>query len=118
MKIGFETLGPMGRHIIYGSAQYGSPGDRPNYFKLIPKYLMRPKIDPQNMIKFNRGVLAFNLIYLFDNVHIMQSLLQDLKTLNLGKPLVGHTFSFADLPEAIRLFQTGSTMGKVVVTNP
>ena len=115
MKIGFETLGPMGRHIIYGSAQYGSLGDRPNYFKLIPKYLMRPKIDPQNMIKLNRGVLAFNLIYLFDNVHIMQSLLQELKTLNLGKPIVGHTFKFTDLPEAIRLFQTGSTMGKVVI---
>ncbi|MFT6807502.1 MAG: NADPH:quinone reductase-like Zn-dependent oxidoreductase [Saprospiraceae bacterium] len=115
MKIGFDQLGPMGRQVVYGSAQYGTPGDRPNYFKLIPKYLMRPKIDPQNMIKFNRGILAFNLIYLFDNVEIMQSLLQELKTLDLGKPIVGHTFKFEEMPEAIRLFQSGSTVGKVVI---
>jgi len=115
MKIGFELLGPMGRQIVYGSAHYGGSGSRPNYFKLIPKYLMRPKLDPQNMIKQNKGVLAFNLIYLFDNVSVMDELLKELQPLQLGKPIIGHTFQFHQLPEAIRLFQGGSTMGKVVV---
>ncbi len=115
MKIGFELLGPMGRHIVYGSAQYGDTSNRPNYFNLIPKYLMRPRLDPQNMIKYNKGVLAFNLIYLFDNVSIMHELLQELKLLKLGKPIIGHTFRFEELPKAIKLFQGGSTVGKVVV---
>lgn len=115
MKIGFEQLGPMGRHIVYGSAQYGDTSNRPNYFKLIPKYLARPRLDPQNMIKHNKGVLAFNLIYLFDNASIMHELLQELKLLNLGKPIIGHTFTFEELPSAIKLFQGGSTVGKVVV---
>lgn len=115
MKIGFEQLSPMGRHIVYGSAQYGSPGDRPNYFKLIPKYLRRPKIDPQNMIKENKSVMAFNLIYLFDNVSIMHELLQELQVMQLGRPIIGHTFKFEQLPDAVRIFQKGNTIGKVVV---
>ncbi len=115
MKIGFKLLGPMGRHIVYGSAQYGDTSNRPNYFKLIPKYLSRPRLDPQNMIKHNKGVLAFNLIYLFDNVSIMHELLQELKLLDLGKPIIGHTFKFEEMPKAIKLFQGGSTVGKVVV---
>ena len=115
MKIGFDLLGPMGRHIVYGSAQYGDTSNRPNYFKLIPKYLARPRLDPQNMIKHNKGVLAFNLIYLFDNVSIMHELLQELKLLDLGHPIIGHAFKFEELPAAIKLFQSGSTIGKVVI---
>lgn len=116
MKDGFDLLGPMGRQIVYGSAHYGATSSRPNYFKLIPKYLTRPKIDPQNMIKQNKGVLAFNLIYLFENVEIMNALLKELSELCLGKPVIGHSFTFEELPQAIRLFQGGTTMGKVVVT--
>jgi len=115
MKIGFDQLAPMGRHIVYGSAHYGSTSNRPNYFKLIPKYLTRPRLDPQNMIKENKGVLGFNLIYLFDKVDIMIKLLQEIRSLELGKPIVGHTFSFGEIRKAIKLFQRGSTIGKVVI---
>jgi len=115
MKIGFEVLAPMGRHIVYGSAHYGSVTDRPNYFKLVPKYLTRPRIDPQNMITENRSVMAFNLIYLFDNAEVMHDLLKELDEMDLGRPIVGHVFQFEELPEAIRLFQAGQTIGKVVV---
>ena len=115
MKIGFNALAPMGRHIIYGSAHYGNTASRPNYLKLIPKYLTRPRLDPQNMIKQNKSVMAFNLIYLFDNVTVMHELLSELNMLNLGIPIVGHRYTFNQLPDAIRTFQAGGTMGKVVV---
>ena len=115
MTIGFDALAPMGRHVVYGSAHYGNTASRPNYFKLIPKYLTRPRLDPQNMIKQNKSVMAFNLIYLFDNVAVMHELLSELYTLNLGMPIVGHEFSFDELPDAIRTFQAGGTMGKVVI---
>jgi len=115
MKIGFNALAPMGRHIVYGSAHYGNTASRPNYFKLIPKYLTRPRLDPQNMIKQNKSVMAFNLIYLFDNVAVMHHLLTELNALELGKPIIGHRYSFDQLPEAIKTFQAGQTMGKVVV---
>jgi alcohol dehydrogenase len=38
--------------------------------------------------------------------------------LQLSAPHVGHRFTFEQLPDAIRLFQTGKTVGKVVVEVP
>ena len=116
-QIGFDLLGAMGRHIVYGSAQYGDRTDRPNYFKLIPKYLMRPRLDPQNMIKDNKSVMAFNLIYLFEHTDVMQEMLQDLNKMDLGKPVIGHTYSFEELPDAIRFFQSGESVGKIIIKN-
>ena len=114
----FNAMAPMSRMIVYGSARYASPGNRPNYLKLIGKYLTRPKIDPQNMTNLNKSVMAFNLIWLFERVHIMHRILGEIEKLDLGKPHVGHSFPFEELPEAIRLFQTGQTMGKVLVNLP
>ena len=45
----------------------------------------------------------------------MRSLIAELKDLDIGKPHVGHTFEFENLLEAIQLFQTGKTIGKVVI---
>jgi alcohol dehydrogenase len=45
----------------------------------------------------------------------MHELLAELSDLNIKKPIVGHTFSFENLPDAIRLFKSGKTMGKVVI---
>ena len=43
----FDAMAPMSRMIVYGSARYASPGNRPNYLKLIGKYLTRPKMTPR-----------------------------------------------------------------------
>ena len=106
----------MGRLIAYGSAQYASPGSRPNYLKLLYYYLQRPKLDVQNMINLNKSVMPFNLIHIYQEVAIMHQLLGEMAQLDLGKPFVGHQFEFEHLHDAIRLFQSGKTMGKVVVT--
>lgn len=115
MKEGFKTLGPQGRMIVYGAAQYAHLGDRPNIFKLLWKFIRRPRIDAQNLAEDNKGILGFNLIYLYDNSDLMHELLAELSDLNIKKPIVGHTFSFENLPDAIRLFKSGKTMGKVVI---
>ena len=117
MEQGFKQLAPMGRLVLFGSAHYGERTDRPNYLKLIPKYLSRPKIDPQSMIEQNKSIMAFNLIYLFQQVELMQDILEHLKTMKLGKPLIGHTYDFEQLKEAIRFFQSGKSVGKIVITN-
>jgi alcohol dehydrogenase len=114
-KIGFKTLAPQGRMVIYGAAQYAHPGNRPNYLKLLWKFLRRPMVDAQNLAEENKGVLGFNLIYLYENSDLMHDLLAELSDLNLKKPIVGHTFSFENLPDAVRLFKSGKTMGKVVI---
>lgn len=116
LEVGFSRLAPQGRMVVYGAARYASTGNRPNYLKLFWQYWTRPKIDPQRLPETNRAVLGFNLIYLYEKVELMHQLLGELQTLDLGAPFVGHQFPFDELPEAIRLFQSGKTIGKVVVT--
>lgn len=115
LKIGYQQLAPMGRMVSYGSARYASVGNRPNYLKLLYYYLNRPKIDPQTMTNENKSVMAFNLIFLFENVDIMHQILEEISLLKLAKPLVGHRLPFDQLKEAILLFQSGKTTGKVVI---
>ncbi|MCB0595802.1 MAG: zinc-binding dehydrogenase [Lewinellaceae bacterium] len=115
LQEGYEKLAPQGRMIVYGSARYASVGNRPNYLKLAWYYLTRPRIDPQRMIESNKGVLGFNLIWLYHRAELLHQLLGELEQMDLGKPHVGHTFSLEQLKDAILLFQTGKTVGKVVV---
>ena len=113
-KESFAALAPMGRLISYGSAQYAAPGNRPNYIKAIWYYLNRPRLDAQNLINLNKSFMAFNLIHLYERVEIMHQLLDEIQALNMAAPHVGHRFAFAEIRDAIRLFQSGKTVGKVV----
>ncbi|NNE30059.1 MAG: zinc-binding dehydrogenase [Saprospiraceae bacterium] len=115
LQDGYDLLGPQGRMVIYGSARYARVGDKPNYLRLFWQFMKRPKIDPQQMIESNKGILGFNLIYLYERSALMHELLTEMQKLDLEKPIVGHQFDFENLPEAIRLFQTGNTKGKIVV---
>ena len=116
LKAGYDRLGPEGRSVVYGSARYAQPKDKPNKLKLIWQFLRRPKIDPQDMIHLNKGILGFNLIYLYERVDFMHELLGEMAQLDLEAPAVGSTFPFVQLPDAVRRFSTGETVGKVVVT--
>ena len=111
----YKCLTMEGRLITYGSANFATPGSKPNKLKLIMKYLKRPKIDPMKMIQSNKGVFGFNLIYLFEHAHKMEEYLGKLEGMNLGKPIVGHTFEFSEMRKALELFLSGSTTGKVVI---
>lgn len=113
--IPYEQLAPMGRVIVYGSARYASPGDKPNKLKMLWTFLRRPKIDPQQLPENNKGILGFNLIWLYERAELLHQLLGELDALQLDAPHVGHRFSFDELPNAVRLFQTGKTVGKVVI---
>lgn len=114
-KIGFEALAPQGRCVIFGSARYASVGKRPNYFKMLYHHFTRPKLDPQQMIQNNNALLGFNLIWLYHQKELMHELLQEIKALPLGRARIDRTFPFNDLPQAILHFQTGKTVGKVIV---
>jgi alcohol dehydrogenase len=114
-SVGFDVLAPMGRHIVYGSARYGTVGNRPNYLRLLRLYLTRPKIDPQKLPENNKSVMGFNLIWLYERVELMHQILSELRELDVGTPNVGHVYPFGELKNAILKFQTGETTGKVVV---
>lgn len=115
-KIGYDMLAPQGRVINYGSARYGDTKNSPNWPRLVWLFLTRPKIDPQKMIETNKGILGFNLIWLYDRKELMQQILKELEELNMEAPFIGHHFKFEEIHEALKLFQSGKTMGKVVLT--
>ena len=115
LKQSFEQLAPEGRMIVYGAAQFTSKSNRPNYLKLLWKYIHRPRIDPMNLPETNRSIMGFNLIWLYQNSEKMARLLKEIEALNLSAPYVGHEFEFENLQDAIKLFRSGNTIGKVVI---
>ncbi|WPP50020.1 alcohol dehydrogenase catalytic domain-containing protein [Catalinimonas niigatensis] len=115
LKQGWEIMAPMGRMVVYGSASFTSHGYRPDYPRLIWKYLRRPKIDPMSLPTQNKSLMGFNLIYLYEQTDMMHQLLDELQALDLKPQYVGHVYGFEAMHEAIRLFQQGKTVGKVVV---
>jgi NADPH:quinone reductase-like Zn-dependent oxidoreductase len=115
LKAGFENLAPMGRMVVYGSARYGDSSNRPNWLRLVYLYLTRPKIDPQKLPENNKGILGFNLIWLYERKELMKEILRELDSMHLPPPVVGHEFGFDDMYKALKLFQSGRTTGKVVV---
>ncbi len=112
----YSRLRPEGRHVIYGAADFMTRGPRPAYLRLLSRYLRRPRLDPVQMIAENRSVLAFNLIWLWDAVERLTSGYEALQSLIARPPYVGRTFTFAEVPQAMRWLQQGTSVGKVVAT--
>ena len=111
----FKSLAPTGRLVVFGAAEF-TPGQRkPNWLHLAWKYLTRPKYDALAMISDNTSVMAFNLIWLWQNQSLFEQLLQELQALALPAPLVGHSFPFAEAHEALQCLRSGQSMGKVVL---
>ena len=111
----FDLLSPTGRIIIYGGAQFMSHQSRPNYPKLLYQLITRPRVEPLSLSDTNRSIMGFNLIYLWDKPEEMKRMLTNILNFNLNKPFVGNTFTFDKLLDALKLFQSGKTIGKVVV---
>ena len=116
LKDSFRLLAIEGRMIVYGAASFMPHGSKPNYFKLIRQYWKRPMIDPMRLTEWNKSVMGFNLIYLYEKREVFRGILDHLRELDLGKPRVGHTFPFPELIQGVRLLQSGKTTGKVVIT--
>ena len=111
----FRQMSAGGRIIVYGAAQYSTGNFSPNYLKILIKYITRPKVDPLSLSDKNKSVMGFNLIYLWDKVELMKKYLGEILIMRLPKPLIGEQYSFDKLIEGIRKFQSGQTVGKVVI---
>ena len=111
----FNALKPMGRLVVFGAAEFTPGKNRPNYLKAALQYLRRPKYDVMVMISDNRSVMAFNLIWLWDQVELMKELLCDMMAVEITPPHVGHEFNFEEAHAAIDCLRSGKTIGKVVL---
>lgn len=114
-RASFNALKPMGRLVVFGAAEFTPGKNRPNYLKAAWQYIRRPKYDVMDMISDNRSVMAFNLIWLWDQVELMKELLDTMMAIDIMPPHVGHEFSFNQAHEAIDCLRSGKTIGKVVL---
>jgi len=111
----FDRLAPEGRYVLFGAADFMPPGRRPRYAGLLWRYLRRPRIDPLAMISLNRSLIAFNLIWLWEQVERVPEAVRGLAAHSSHAPHVGLRVPFGRAPEAMRALQSGSTLGKVVL---
>lgn len=114
-KPGYQRLLPGGRLILYGAADWMPKGNRPNYVALGRRYLSRPRLDPLNMIAENRSLMAFNLIWLWDQRELLARMFEKALLALPDPPFVGREFDFGEAPEALRFLQSGNSVGKVVL---
>lgn len=111
----FDALTTTGRMVAYGLSQFASHMNTPNYLMLVWRFLRMPRYQTLSLIGSNKSVLGFNLIWLYDRVDVLREMLAEIQNLGLEKPFVGSVFPFDRLKDAVRLFQSGKTTGKVVV---
>jgi alcohol dehydrogenase len=94
-------------------------GSRPNWLKLAWRYMKRPRADPLAMISTNKSIMAFNLIWLFDNTEMVNTHFDAVlgASAALGRPHIDEaSFGFEEVPAALRRLQSGKSIGKVVVS--
>jgi NADPH:quinone reductase-like Zn-dependent oxidoreductase len=119
LRQSYAHLRPTGRLIVYGFTGMLRRGQgRPSYLKLAWDYLRTPRFNPLEMVNANKGVVAFNLSYLFEEQGLlgaaMQRLLGELAAGEL-RPLPVAEFPLRDAAAAHRALQSGSTVGKLAL---
>ncbi len=113
----YRRLAPTGRLIVYGAhGLTGGGGVR--WWRAGWDYLARPRFDPLRLCADNRGVLGFNLAYLFDRADAMRADLEAVVELiaagAIRRPPIT-TLPLAEVAEAQRRLESGATVGKLVL---
>jgi alcohol dehydrogenase len=111
----FSRLSPEGRYVLFGAAEFMSRGRRPNPLRLLWLYLRRPRLDPLAMISQNRGLLAFNLIWLWGQAERLPEAMRASLALIPEPPRIGAVHRFAAAHEALQALQSGKTTGKLLL---
>lgn len=120
LRKSYQLVRPMGRLITYGAHSMLSRGkDRASWLKLAVTFLLTPWFHPMEMTNKNRGVLAFNLSYLFSEAErlkeAMEEILRWVAEGQLPSPPIT-CYPLAQAAEAHLALSSGSTQGKLVLT--
>jgi NADPH:quinone reductase-like Zn-dependent oxidoreductase len=119
LRHGYAQLAPAGRLIVYGFHGLLTRGkDRPNYLKLALGYLRTPRFNPFEMTQHNRGVLAFNLSYLFERGEILgEAMAELLAWVGAGRvrPPPVRAYRLHEAAQAHAALESGDSVGKLVL---
>jgi len=123
---GPETLGqsyahlrPTGKLLVYGfHTMLPKQGGRFSYLKAVLGLLKIPRFNPLSMTSENKGVVAFNLSFLFSRMDLLHPAVGDLmawvEESRLRVPGV-QPFPLADAARAHEAIESGTTLGKLVL---
>lgn len=125
-KPGYNLLDRGGRYIVMGSASLMPKGSInllrisgwKNLLTLGWRYLWRPHLDLVGSINENKTVSGFNVGSLFDELDLMAQGFSEVEEMDLPAPYVGAEFPFEKAVEALHFFQSGASIGKLVLTIP
>ena len=119
LKQSYKHLRPTGRLVVYGFTSMLSRGSgRPNWLKLAWDYLRTPRFHPLQLVDANKGVVGFNLSYLFEEQWLLgEAMSRMLAEVEAGvlRALPVTEFPLADAAEAHRALQSGTTIGKLAL---
>jgi hypothetical protein len=93
-------------------------GGHINYVKAAMGMLKMPRFNPLSMTTENKGVVAFNLSFLFGRIDLLQAAVSDLtawvETGKIAVPKV-RSYALADVAHAHQALESGETTGKLVL---
>ena len=116
---GFDRLKLGGRLVVYGFAEVLPRGRAMPDIRSMVRFLRIPKFSPWEMTAANRAVMGFNVIFLFHKAELaaeaMQTLLGWVREGKIDKTPVT-TFPLERAADAHRAIESGTTVGKLVLT--
>jgi NADPH:quinone reductase-like Zn-dependent oxidoreductase len=119
LRQSYAHLRPTGRVVVYGFTSMLSRGSgRPNWLKLAWDFLRTPSFNPLELVDSNKGVVGFNLSYLFEEQHLLEeAMTRLLSELQAGvlRPLPVTELPLSQAPEAHRALQSGTSVGKLAL---
>ena len=115
----YEHLTPGGRLVVYGFHSMLAKGrGRPRWSKLARDWLRTPRFNPMRLTADNRGILGFNLSYMFQQQTLLAEGMAELLTARDAgalRPLPCTPYAFDRVADAHRALESGSTVGKLVL---
>ena len=115
----YAHLKPTGKLLVYGfHTLLPKQGGRINYLKAALGMLRMPRFNPLSMTTENKGVVAFNLSFLFARTDLLLTAVDDLTAwVEAGAIQVPKVRSFAltDVAQAHQALESGETVGKLVL---
>jgi len=120
LRASYQHLRAPGKLVVYGfHSMFARGRGRPSWARMALAWLRTPRFDPLLMTHENRSVLAFNLSYLFEEKEVLgQAMGRILGWLEEGRirPLRVTTFPLERAADAHRALESGTTVGKLVLT--
>jgi len=116
---GFARLRPGGRLVVYGFGEIMTRGRRAIWPELAWNWLRVPRFSPLEMTGTNRSVMGFNVVYLTENAALAKTGFDAIASWAADgrlRQVPITAFPVERAADAHRALESGSTVGKLVLT--